>query len=95
MVQLERHLHQPAAERFEIVQTTGHMTSERLVGIEAARGGPLVDGEAVHVAEGGWGFHVEEPGVEAGQLLHGQSFRLVLACASGFACRFSRFTAVS
>ena len=69
MVETERHFDQAAAHRFEPTDQGVESVVGGLVRVEVGRR-PFVDRQAVDMAVGGGRFHVQETGVESGQLLH-------------------------
>jgi hypothetical protein len=72
VIELEGHLDEAAAHRFEPAEQRVEPFVGRLVRVEVGRRA-LVDRQAVDVAVRVRRLHVEETGVEAAQLLHRQS----------------------
>ena len=76
MVESEGHFDQPSPHRFETADECVEAVVRSLVGVEVGRR-PFVDRQAVDMAVRGGRLHVQETGVESGQLLHTTQSRAV------------------
>ena len=86
MVESERHLDETAAQRLELADQRGVLGVNRRVRV-VVRAGPFEDHQARDMPERRRRLHVEERGVQAGELLHGR----LLGRASGSAGEHAAF----
>ena len=70
MVQLERYLDEPAAQRFHVRQAPGQLVPQGFVGRPVGIGRTGENPQAADVAERRPRLHVQETGVDPAQLLH-------------------------